>query len=186
MLRQQLGRTCASTYVFGRGPSSVVHPTFVSAVVVAPTLSACLSSTLGSNFLTMKFTKSALALLFVTSQASAWTSRQLVHRRAALALNSAVAGYSTDVKGEEGTESFRLAFSEDSKSISPWHDIPLKNEDGSYNMVGTLWIICSRRCQWTEQQQESSLSSDRHNAITTQRTVGCGRFNLMILKACSY
>lgn len=84
----------------------------------------------------MKFTKAALAVLFVSSQASAWTARHVVPRRAALVLNSAVAGYSTDVKGEEGTESFRLAFSEDSKAISPWHDIPLKNEDGSYNMVG--------------------------------------------------
>ena len=88
----------------------------------------------------MKFTKAALAVLFVSSQASAFTSRQLVQRRAAFALQSAVAGYSTDVKGEEGTESFRLAFSEDSKAISPWHDIPLKNDDGSYNMVRFGWL----------------------------------------------
>ena len=86
----------------------------------------------------MKFSKAALSVLFVTSQASAWTtaSRQIVHRRAAaFALQSAVAGYSTDIKGEEGTESFRLGFAEESKAISPWHDIPLKNDDGSYNMV---------------------------------------------------
>jgi hypothetical protein len=86
----------------------------------------------------MKFSKAALAVLFVSSQASAWTSRHaVVSRRALLAtqLHSTVASYGTSVQGEEATESFRLSFSEDSKSISPWHDIPLKNEDGSYNMV---------------------------------------------------
>ena len=86
----------------------------------------------------MKFTKAALAVLFVSSQAAAFTtaSRHIVHKRAvAFALQSAVAGSSTEVKGEEGTESFRLAFAEESKAISPWHDIPLKNDDGSYNMV---------------------------------------------------
>lgn len=83
----------------------------------------------------MKFTKAALAVLFVTSQATAFTSRTVLPRRAVMALHSAVASYSTEVKGEEGTESFRLAFNEESKAISPWHDIPLKNADGSYNMV---------------------------------------------------
>ena len=86
----------------------------------------------------MKFTKAALAVLFVSSQASAWTSRHVAQRRAALALQSAVAGYSTEVKGDAGTESFRLAFADESKAISPWHDIPLKNDDGSYNMVCML------------------------------------------------
>jgi hypothetical protein len=91
----------------------------------------------------MKFTKAALAVLVVSTQASAWTSRNVVSRRALLAtqLHSTVASYGTEAKGEVATESFRLAFSEESKSISPWHDIPLKNEDGSYNMVRCFVVV---------------------------------------------
>ena len=80
----------------------------------------------------MQFAKSALALLLVASQASAWTARGLPHSRMlAVQLHS----LATDVVGEEKTESFRLAFKDGSKAISPWHDIDLKNDDGSYNMV---------------------------------------------------
>jgi hypothetical protein len=42
---------------------------------------------------------------------------------------------STDVVGAEGTESFRLLFKDASSTVSPWHNIPMKNDDGTYNMV---------------------------------------------------
>ena len=42
---------------------------------------------------------------------------------------------STDTVGTEGTESFRLLFKDAANTVSPWHNIPMKNDDGTYNMV---------------------------------------------------
>lgn len=85
----------------------------------------------------MKFSKSAITLLFLASQCSAWTARSLPRARyfAAVQLHATTTLISTEVKGEEATESFRVKFKEGQKTVSPWHDIPLKNGDGSYNMV---------------------------------------------------
>ena len=88
----------------------------------------------------MKFSSAALSLFFVNPAAtSAWTSHHLGASRArvlATHLHSSTASSTTtEVVGEEATESFRLKFLEESKTISPWHDIPLKNDDGSFNMV---------------------------------------------------
>ena len=88
----------------------------------------------------MKVTQSVLALwLLSVRTAAAWTTSPSAflpaHRVVAVQLHSAAV--STEVEGEEATESFRLKFLEDAKPISPWHDIALKNDDGSYNMVRT-------------------------------------------------
>ena len=48
---------------------------------------------------------------------------------------------STEIIGTENTESFRLSFKDGSTtSISPWHNIPMKNDDGTYNMVRFFFI----------------------------------------------
>ena len=82
----------------------------------------------------MQFTKSALSLLLLASRATAWTAHGLPRGRFLVHLH-AVAGISTDVMGQEKTASFRLQFKEGDKTLSPWHDIELSNEDGSFNMV---------------------------------------------------
>jgi hypothetical protein len=50
----------------------------------------------------------------------------------------------TEVVGTEGTESFRLAFKDGSSAISPWHNIPWKNDDGTYNMVCSWFVVLLR------------------------------------------
>jgi hypothetical protein len=47
---------------------------------------------------------------------------------------------STEVAGAEGTESFRLLFKDGENTVSPWHNIPMKNDDGTYNMVRCLFL----------------------------------------------
>jgi hypothetical protein len=96
----------------------------------------------------MKFTSAALTLLLVASHsASAWTTRSSAstfQRIAAVQLHSAA--ITTEQTGETATESYCLQFKgEGAASISPWHDIPLKNADGSYNMVrySVLLLLCS-------------------------------------------
>jgi cell division protein FtsX len=100
----------------------------------------------------MKVNRAALSLVLAVSYtaggrtASAWTASANHHHRFAaqrlLAIqlhsssSTAASSLTTEVEGQEATESFRLAFKdESSKKISPWHDIPLKNDDGSFNMV---------------------------------------------------
>lgn len=76
----------------------------------------------------MKVTQAALAILLCSAKASAWTTARYSPRAlVATQLHSTATAISTEVDGEEATESFRLKFSEDSKPISPWHDIALKN-----------------------------------------------------------
>ena len=86
----------------------------------------------------MKFFAPALSVYFCAHAAAGFSARTSIHHRtlASVPLHSVA----TEVAGEAATESFRLKFKEGDKDISPWHDIPLQNEDGSYNMVR---ILCS-------------------------------------------
>ena len=88
---------------------------------------------------TMKFsTVSVLIVAARASGASAWTTHSLPRARYLVASqlhSTATTSPTTVVEGKEETESFRLQFKEDGNPVSPWHDIPLKNDDGSYNMV---------------------------------------------------
>jgi len=88
---------------------------------------------------TMKFAKAAVSLFLLSRAATAWTTaaRPSISRHLIATQFHSVAADSltTEVVGKEKTESFRLAFKDGSTAISPWHDIPLKNKDGSYNMV---------------------------------------------------
>ena len=135
----------------------------------------------------MKFAKSALSLLLLSRAASAWTSAAARPRFVARnilatqfhASSSAVTdSYSTEVVGKEKTESFRLAFKEAAgATISPWHDIPLKNADGSYNMVRFFWFVawtgleCFLFCRYCcHAQTDKQLHDSRLPAVLTQLT----------------
>jgi hypothetical protein len=94
----------------------------------------------------MMLSKAAVSLLVWSSVVSAWAPRHMLsHARhvrysggrilATQLHSSTLSAISTEVIGTEQTESFRLSFKESAKSISPWHDIPFKNADGTYNMV---------------------------------------------------
>jgi hypothetical protein len=91
---------------------------------------------------TMKFSNAALAFFVLATPASAWTTRTSSSVRGFTARTSTAAvqlhAIGTEQAGEAATESFRLNFKEGDKPLSPWHDIALKNADGSYNMVRIL------------------------------------------------
>ena len=87
----------------------------------------------------MKFAKTALTILYVSSHATAWTAHSLPRSRLLATQFHAVA---TDVLGEEKTETFRLKFKDGDKTVSPWHDIDLANADGTYNMVRATVHFC--------------------------------------------
>lgn len=112
----------------------------------------------------MKFTSSVVAALFLVShQASAWTSAtSRFGTRRSLAHLSAVsaASISTEVKGEAKTESFRQFFKEDSKNISPWHDIPLKDDNGNYNMVVEIPKMTKAKMEVATKEEFNPIAQD--------------------------
>jgi hypothetical protein len=92
----------------------------------------------------MKFSSVALASVLICGPTSAWTANHAPSRWLASTSSSSTSLSSTasssivtEVVGEKQTESFRLAFKDGESALSPWHDIPLQNDDGSYNMVST-------------------------------------------------
>lgn len=45
------------------------------------------------------------------------------------------AKYASEKKGDYPSMDFRIFFSEDGKAISPWHNVPLHNADGTVNFI---------------------------------------------------
>lgn len=113
---------------------------------------------------------SATMLLFATSTArytaTAWsTSAALPMRRRALYAatqlhSAATADLETEVKGEAKTESFRLFFKDGKSSVSPWHDIPLQNEDKSYNMVVEIPKMTKAKMEVATKEASNPIAQD--------------------------
>ena len=45
------------------------------------------------------------------------------------------AKYASEKKGDYPSMDFRIFFSEDGKPVSPWHNVPLHNADGTVNFI---------------------------------------------------
>jgi inorganic pyrophosphatase len=43
--------------------------------------------------------------------------------------------YTSEPKGDFPSMDYRIFFKEDGKTLSPWHDIPLRNADGTFNAI---------------------------------------------------
>jgi hypothetical protein len=102
---------------------------------------------------TMMISKAALTFFALTNVVTAWAparrhvsllrvnrARSIYYGNnfVATQLHSttvSTSSVSTEVVGTEGTESFRLLFKDAANTVSPWHNIPMKNDDGTYNMV---------------------------------------------------
>ena len=106
----------------------------------------------------MKFTSLALLSLTVQSvNGFAFVSAQ----------NSCAAGltclsaFPTEVSGEVATESFRLNYKDESgNAISPWHDIPLKDEDGNYNFVVEIPRYTKAKMEVATKEDLNPISQD--------------------------
>eukprot|EP00816_Leptocylindrus_hargravesii_P013848 CAMPEP_0196808596 /NCGR_PEP_ID=MMETSP1362-20130617/8577_1 /TAXON_ID=163516 /ORGANISM="Leptocylindrus danicus, Strain CCMP1856" /LENGTH=280 /DNA_ID=CAMNT_0042182995 /DNA_START=42 /DNA_END=884 /DNA_ORIENTATION=- len=115
----------------------------------------------------MKFSTGALALLALTQSVNgfAFVSAQrcngaMSSSRTCLAA-AATASFSTEQVGESATEEFRLAFKDESgAAISPWHDIPLKNEDGAYNMVVEIPRYTKAKMEVATKEESNPIAQD--------------------------
>ena len=61
--------------------------------------------------------------------------------------------------GEAGTESFRLVFSEGGKTISPWHDIPLKNGE-YFNFVNEIPKYTKAKMEVATKEASNPIAQD--------------------------
>jgi len=74
---------------------------------------------------------------FTAPGAYALRASGAVAARAAAFRSSAnpMAAYKADSKGDFPSMEFRIFTTADGAAISPWHDVPLNNADGSYNFI---------------------------------------------------
>jgi inorganic pyrophosphatase len=110
----------------------------------------------------MQFRSATLSLLALSVPAiSAWAPAAQAARPAfATFSTSALFGISTDVVGEEATESFRLKFKSEDGVISPWHDIPLEGSDGSYNMVVEIPKMTKAKMEVSTKEESNPIAQD--------------------------
>jgi len=76
----------------------------------------------------------------VQSARSAFVSGTALQSRRAQRLSlhtrmPACAAYTADKKGDFPSMEYRIFFKEGDKTISPWHDVPLHNDDGTVNFI---------------------------------------------------
>ena len=66
----------------------------------------------------------------------------------------------TSVSGEAGTESFRVFFEEGGKTVSPWHDIPLKAEGGMFNFVNEIPKNTKAKMEVATKEESNPITQD--------------------------
>ena len=110
----------------------------------------------------MKFSVGAsLALYSLAAQNSAYGFAFVNAQRCTAASLSCLAAYSTEQSGETATESFRLNFKDDAgATISPWHDIPLKDESGAYNFVVEIPRYTKAKMEVATKEEGNPISQD--------------------------
>mmetsp|Transcript_3062 Transcript_3062/g.6579 ORF Transcript_3062/g.6579 Transcript_3062/m.6579 type:complete len:277 (-) Transcript_3062:302-1132(-) len=113
----------------------------------------------------MKLTFAPLALLAAAPSTLAWTAGRAAPSLARTSLArtpfaAALYSVSTEVVGEEATESFRLAFKGEDGAISPWHDIPLKGSGDSYNMLVEIPKMTKAKMEVATKEENNPIAQD--------------------------
>jgi len=78
-------------------------------------------------------------------------------------VSSSSLSVATEPKGEAATESFRLQFKDTDagRSISPWHDIPLKASDANhYNMVVEIPKMTKAKMEVATKEEHNPIAQD--------------------------
>lgn len=105
----------------------------------------------------------ALLAFSFASSASAWAAARSPASRVAFRRSFAAAALfsvSTEQAGEVATESFRLKFKGESGEISPWHDIPLEGDNGSYNMVVEIPKMTKAKMEVATKEEQNPIAQD--------------------------
>lgn len=107
----------------------------------------------------MKFhTATVLSVLALSGSSHAFSAGAKPAFFSNSALGSASIGF--DVVGEESTEEFRLQFTQGGEKISPWHDIPLEGENGTYNMVVEIPKMTKAKMEISTKEEYNPIAQD--------------------------
>lgn len=68
--------------------------------------------------------------------------------------------YSTDAKGARSSLEFRIFFKEKGNVISPWHDIPLWNDDGTANFICEIPKESSAKMEVATHEERTPIKQD--------------------------
>jgi inorganic pyrophosphatase len=88
-----------------------------------------------------------------------------------------IATITTVTEGEATSRRFRVHFEQDGHRLSPWHDIPLKNNDGSYNFICEIPKWTRKKYEIATNEPMNPIKQDVKNGVLREYKWGDMLFN---------
>jgi len=88
-----------------------------------------------------------------------------------------IASILTVTEGEATSRRFRVHFEHDGHRLSPWHDIPLKNNDGSYNFICEIPKWTRKKYEIATGEAMNPIKQDVKNGVLREYKWGDMLFN---------
>jgi len=88
-----------------------------------------------------------------------------------------VSQISTITEGEATSRRFRVHFENNGTRLSPWHDIPLKNPDGSYNFICEIPKWTRKKFEIATAEPMNPIKQDVKNGVLREYKWGDMLFN---------
>jgi len=88
-----------------------------------------------------------------------------------------IARISTRTEGEETSRRYRVIFQQDGHQLSPWHDVPLKNADGSYNFICEIPKWTRKKFEIATGEAMNPIKQDVKNGVLREYKWGDMLFN---------
>lgn len=88
-----------------------------------------------------------------------------------------IANISAVTEGDPSSRRFRVFFEMDGDRLSPWHDIPLKNSDGSYNFICEIPKWTRKKYEIATGEAMNPIKQDVKNGVLREYKWGDMLFN---------
>jgi len=88
-----------------------------------------------------------------------------------------IASISTYAEGEPTSRRYRINFQQDGQQLSPWHDVPLKNPDGSYNFICEIPKWTRKKFEIATGEAMNPIKQDVKNGVLREYKWGDMLFN---------
>jgi inorganic pyrophosphatase len=88
-----------------------------------------------------------------------------------------IAAIQTITEGEPTSRRFRVYYEMDGARLSPWHDVPLKNDDGSYNFICEIPKWTRKKYEIATGEQWNPIKQDVKNGVLREYKWGDMLFN---------
>jgi len=88
-----------------------------------------------------------------------------------------IARISSAAEGDESSRRFRIHFFLDDQPLSPWHDVPLKNSDGSYNFICEIPKWTRKKFEIATGEAMNPIKQDVKNGVLREYKWGDMLFN---------